>query len=333
MDDYPEIDEDGAPNTADVETYVVKDPEGATISWDLRGADAALFTIPGGVLRFVNPPDFENPRDVGGTDTATPNAQADDNDYVVVVRAIASRTSGHTGPAETLDTTVTVTVTDVDEDGDVVISLRQPEVAIRITASLTDPDGPDGAGLPVADTAITTGIVWQWEVSEVEKDVLDIDTNAHWGIAPGDGDDTVRYTPVGANLTNNPDTTTDDDPIDEGKYLRVTATYTDENGVDKMAREMSAYPVQARGLGAKNQSPDFEGDKVERSVAETAEVGDNVPGPVVATVVAPSETDVLTYGLRAVVTGTGVDADAMPPRRYRAGRRRRRCGRCCRLRH
>ncbi len=64
---------------------------------------------------------------------------------------------------------------------------------------------------------------------------------------------------------------------------------------------MSAYPVQAAGLGATNQSPDFEGDKVDRSVAETAEVGDDVDGPVVATVVAPSDTDILTYGLRAVV--------------------------------
>ena len=81
---------------------------------------------------------------------------------------------------------------------------------------------------------------------------------------------------------------------------------------------MSANPVQARGLGAKNQSPDFEGDKVERSVAETAEVGEDVPGPVVATVVAPSDTDILTYGLRAFASGdvgsTGVaepaDADA-----------------------
>ena len=49
--DYPEIDEDGAPNTAAVETYVGTDPEGDSISWDLRGADAALFTIAGGVLR------------------------------------------------------------------------------------------------------------------------------------------------------------------------------------------------------------------------------------------------------------------------------------------
>ena len=88
-------------------------------------------------------------------------------------------------------------------------------------------------------------------------------------------------------------------------------------GVDdpkKMARMMSANPVQAEGLGATNQSPDFNGDKVERTVAETAEVGDDVPGPVVATVVAPSNTDILTYGLRAFgaddVGDTGLTAPA-----------------------
>ena len=43
---------DGAPNTAAVATYVGTDPERDTISWDLRGADAALFTIDGGVLKF-----------------------------------------------------------------------------------------------------------------------------------------------------------------------------------------------------------------------------------------------------------------------------------------
>ena len=100
---------------------------------------------------------------------------------------------------------------------------------------------------------------------------------------------TVSYTPG--------DTATVD------RYLRVTASYTDGAGVvgdgTKMARMMSANPVQAEGLGKKNQSPDFKGDKVERTVAETAEVGDDVPGPVVATVVAPSNTDILTYGLRA----------------------------------
>ena len=305
---YAEIDEDGEPNTAAVATYVGTDAEGDTITWDLRGVDAALFSIDGGVLEFRAAPDYENPMD-GARAAIDMNGDDDENDpgeeefftdntYTVVVRAIASRESDDTGPAETVDTIVNVTVTDVDENGEVVISWLQPEVGIEITANLTDPDG----------NVNVTG--WQWAVSEVEADELDIDNDDHWGEAPGDGDDTATYEPDGADLT---DVQTDnDDLVDEGKFLRVTAEYTDQNDVDKMAHAMSAYPVQARGLGAKNQSPDFDGAMVERSVAETAAVGDDVPGPVVATVVAPSSTDILTYGLRAVVTA-GDDADVMPP--------------------
>ena len=309
---YPEIDEDGAPNTDTVATYVGTDPERATISWDLRGADASLFSIDDGVLKFRSAPDYEDRKDVVGDDTATRDADAGQNTYSVVVRAIASRASGDTGPAQTVDTRVDVTVTDVDEDGEVVISWLQPEVGEAITASLTDPDGPEGTDPPTT-TAITP-TSWKWEVSKVEENDLRIDNDDHWGDAPGGGDTTESYTPTGADLTNNPDTTTDDAPIDEGKYLRVTAMYTDENDSDKTAHAMSAYPVQARGLGAKNESPDFEGDKVELSVAETAEVGDDVPGPVVATVVAPSDTDILTYGLRTFVMddegNTGLTARA-----------------------
>ena len=290
---YPEIDKDGAPNTAAVATYVGTDPEGDTISWDLRGADAALFTIAGGVLQFVNSPDFEDPKDVAGANTATSLATAGDNVYDIVIRAIASRASGDTGPAETVDTTVAVTVTDVDEDGEVVISWLQPEVDDAtntdtnavIMASLTDPDGS------IED------VTWMWTVSEVEQGPLDVDNVDHWGTAPGNGNDSESYTP---------------DASDENKYLRATARYTDRNGAGKMERMMSAYPVQAAGLGATNQSPDFDGDKLDRSVAETAEVGDDVPGAVEATV-APSDTDILTYGLRAVVlTGNLADIDTMP---------------------
>ena len=303
---YPEIDKD-APNTAAVATYVGDDPEGGTISWDLRGADAALFTIDGGVLKFRAAPDYENPRDVGGLNTATATATASDNVYIIVIRAIASRDSDDTGPAETVDTPVAITVTDVDEKGEVVISWLQPEVGIAITASLTDPDGPDPVGVvdspenvPGTTAIPVAGATWTWKVSEIVQGSLDIDNDDHWGDAPGTGDQN-SYIPAGANLKD--DQAGNDTPIDEGKYLRVTASYTDGHGVTKMAHAMSAYPVQALGLGAKNQSPDFVGAKVERSVAETAEVGDDVPGPVVATVRAPSSTDILTYGLRAFTVG------------------------------
>ena len=126
----------------------------------------------------MNSPDFEDPKDRSGDNTATPDAtgtpdDTSDNTYSVVIRAIASRASDDTGPAEAVDTRVDVTVTNVDEDGEVVISSLQPEIDIPIMASLTDPDRG------------VTNVNWQWAVSKVAANVLDIDEDDHWGDAPG----------------------------------------------------------------------------------------------------------------------------------------------------
>ncbi len=68
-------------------------------AWSLSGADAALFAIDAaGALAFLDPPDFEQPRD---HDAAAPR----DNVYVVTVNATAD--NGETGAR-----TVRVTVTD-----------------------------------------------------------------------------------------------------------------------------------------------------------------------------------------------------------------------------
>ena len=88
--DYAEND------TAEVYTYTASDPEGAIITWSLSGDDAEKFSIDGGVLKFITPPDYEEPGDANT-----------DNDYLVTVVA----TDG-TNPDELA---VTVTVTDVNE--------------------------------------------------------------------------------------------------------------------------------------------------------------------------------------------------------------------------
>ena len=300
--DFPEI-KDGEPNTAAVATYVGTDPEGSAISWDLRGADAALFTIDGGVLKFMSAPDYENPKDVLGENTATfdSDAAATDNVYNIVVRTIASRASGYTGPAQAVDTRVNVTVIPVDEKGQVTISWLQPEVEEPIMASLTDPDGSSSANVPVDDTETVISPTWAWTVSKVALNEVDIGDDLHWEPALGDGASTGSYTPA-------------DSDVD--KLLRVTASYADLGGPDKTERAMSAMPVQAEGGGRVNGSPDFFGDKL-RSVPESAAVGSNVGRPVVASVPGgPSATDTLTYGLRAVITDdlgtTGVTMPTMP---------------------
>ena len=270
---YPEI-KAGAPNTDAVVTYIGADPEGARVSWDLKGADASFFTIDGGVLRFRTPPDFENARDRADTDdeTATPEALAD-GIYSVQVRAIAGRASDYTGPAQTVEFLVNVTVGDVDEPGTIVLSRLKPEVELaapdnvktitlpggdmatvtldtEIEATLYDPDA-------VTDdnpTGAVTDVVWAWTVSKVTQG-LDLGEEDDWEVPVGTPDNASTYTPrKGA---------TDSEPTDKGDYLRVVATYTDgtPSGVDDdigtninestndVVRVRSLYVVQKAGRG------------------------------------------------------------------------------------
>ena len=53
--------------TGSVAVYTADDPEGVAVKWSLSGADAADFTIEGGVLAFVKSPNFEKPTDRVGT--------------------------------------------------------------------------------------------------------------------------------------------------------------------------------------------------------------------------------------------------------------------------
>ena len=100
--------------------------------WSLSGPDGGLFTITGGVLRFIDPPDHENPADEGA-----------DNVYDLTLGV---------GAGETIESAdVMVTVTDVDEPGVVTLAPRRPELNTPLVAELSDPDGVRGA------------TVWQWE--------------------------------------------------------------------------------------------------------------------------------------------------------------------------
>ena len=265
--DYREIDEDGSPNTAAVVTFTGNDPEGARTTWDVRGADAVLFTINGGVLKFKKSPDYEDPKDeeVAADNNAvgdefegtTPGPlAAGDNNYEIVVRAIETRRLSDTGPAQTTSQRVTVRVTNVDEPGVVTINWLQPEIGVPITATLEDPDSP---------TTPPTGPTWAWTVSNVANP--DMMNDLHWR----NGNDASRtsdtYTPVAADT---PD-------ADFERYLRATVTtYTDGEGDDKTARAVSVEPVQAGGGGYENGSPEFENDIESRSVLETAAIGTRV---------------------------------------------------------
>ena len=110
--------------------------------------------------------------DFGGT---TPDADADLNTYSIVVRAIETRRSGDTGPAQTTSQAVTVNVTNVDEPGVVTINWLQPEIDVEIMATLEDPDNL---------TTAPTG-TWSWTVSNVRNP--DMMNDDHWRNGQGTG--------------------------------------------------------------------------------------------------------------------------------------------------
>ena len=282
------VDQD--PNTNGIQgaTYEAADPEDdrdadESLKWSLSGNDADLFCIGNGTtrqgdftageLRFKASPNFETPADAGHN-----------NVYNVTVVVTDSR-----GNTATRD--VVVTVTNVEEAGKVILSTVQPEDGEVLSTVLSDLDGR------------TTGVKWQWYRSE-GGDAANPETTAPvisglsllYSQAPDtsdwvliEGKTSATYTPVSADV---------------GKFLLVTATYTDrkrnvtaddsdtdEDETKDQARVASANAVQ--GPDTNNKPPkfpdldlDMAGDQKDqtREVAEGTAAGEDVGGndPVVA---------------------------------------------------
>ena len=144
--------------TRSVGAFHAYDQDGDAIRWSLGGPDADLFTIDGGVLRFRNPPNYEEPHSAAG------GRLADRNVYRVTIQA-----SGATHDVE-------VTVLDVDEAGTTSMDRPQPQVSRPLGASLSDED--DGV----------TGQTWQWAMSADGTTWTDIEgaTSPRRAPAPAD---------------------------------------------------------------------------------------------------------------------------------------------------
>ena len=93
---------------------------------------------------------------------------------------------------------MTITVTNEDEPGSLALPFEQPEVGIELDALLADLDGT------------VSGETWKWESSS--------DGQTNWDTISGAA--SASYTPVAADV---------------GRYLRVTAAYTDPQGPGKTA--------------------------------------------------------------------------------------------------
>ena len=156
--------------------------------------------------------------------------------------------------------TVTITVGNVDEAGTVTLSQSQPQVDTPLTATLNDPDG-----------VVVSTTTWKWEISPDETSWTTITDAA-----------LASYTPVSGDL---------------GKFLRVTASYTDGHGANKTAQ---AAPDDAvRAAPVTNAAPDFpSSENGARSVAENTAAGENVGAAVAAD--DGDSGDTLTYKLGGV---------------------------------
>ncbi|MYD53277.1 MAG: hypothetical protein F4W96_03070 [Chloroflexi bacterium] len=153
---------------------------------------------------------------------------------------------------------VVITITNIDEAGTVTLP-GTITAGQAVTAALTDHDGA------------TSNVTWQWSRGDTALGTF----------TPISGATSNPYTPVAADV---------------GKYLKVTASYTDPHGSGKSATSAASSQV---AVG--NVNPSFSNMTATRSVPENSGAAVNVGAAVAAT---PGDSDPLHYWL------TGTDASS-----------------------
>ena len=307
-------------------------------TWSLAGTDRGDFTISGGVLRFTNSPDFEQPADAGGN-----------NFYEVTVQATAG--------SHTREQALTVRVTGVDEPptltGPISVPLYDENSTTRVaTFTATDPEGKtvlwsvtgtdafdisnggvltfksppdyeaadshtvtvqasDGTTDP-ATQALTVTINNLDEAGSLtlSSEQPQVDAALTATLSDPDGASDIIW--LWERSSNRSTWTEIDDETsnsytpetgDISNYLRVRVTYTDGHGEpdSKSFQRMATNPV--RDEQGRNP-PQFPEPTTTRSVQENAAAGSPVGAPVTATDADEADKDLLTYTLS--------DADAGP---------------------
>ena len=202
---------------------------------------------------------------VNTPDFEDPQGSGGDNTYSVTVTASDGSNASQDSMQE-----LTIKVVNLEEPGVVTLSTRQPRDGIQLTATHTDPDGA------VAD------LTWQWARSPNG-------TNGWTDIVDEEDDE------VGKAATYTPG------EDDVGHFLRVTASYDDAQGDDKVADEVSANAVDEKlYVNAAPTFPDQDPDTPDAQTDQTREIAENSPvgTPVGDPVEAMDDPrDVLTYTL------------------------------------
>ena len=242
-------------DTSPVGWFRAYDQDGDPIRWSLGGPDADWFTIEGGVLRFREPPDYEQPHSAAG------GPWAERNVYRVTIEA-----SGGTHG-------VAVTVTDVDEVGKVTIDRPQPQVSRPLGANLSDED--DGV---LAQT-------WQWARSEYLTTWTDIKGATSPRRSPGPDDvgmflrATVTYTDkfgsrktasaVSANTVEAKTPSTNAAPSFAEQDDDVYTSYID------VARSVAENTAEGRPIGRRVSAVDPDDDILVYELLDTPDLEDD----------------------------------------------------------
>ena len=187
---------DAAENQTAVGTVVAVDDDSQdSVTYSLQGgADEAKFSLSAaGVLTFKTAPNYEFPTDVAST---APANEAMNNEYIVIVRA----TSGAGARQLTADQTVTVTVTDADD-----APTGRPTISGTVQVGKTLTASANG----IADEDSGLRLIrprWNYQWKRVDEST-DPDTITNIGTGP-----TYQLKVA-----------------DQGKKVRVTVSFTDEN--------------------------------------------------------------------------------------------------------
>ena len=231
-DNTPSFTSDATVNAAENQiaayTTVATDGDGDDLTYSLSGTDAALFTIDPatGAVRFIAPPDFENPSDAGRN-----------NVYDIVVTA-------SDGPNDA-NQPVAITVTNVNDNtpsftSDATASVTENRT-LAYTAMATDADGDDliyslsGTDATLFTINAATGEVRFREAPDFENpgdmdrdNVYDITVTASDNINDTNQDVAITVTNVNDNT---PSFTSDATAsVTENRTLAYTAMATDADG-------------------------------------------------------------------------------------------------------
>ncbi len=255
-------------DSSPVHRFTALDPEKTAITWDLEGVDEALFSITGGVLEFLSPPNFEDAKDSGGNN----------------VHNITVKVTDNTSKSATLP--VTVTVTNINEDPAFDAETATVDVAEGTAANrnigspfkATDEDRPDRLAYTLAGTDAASFNMVDSHSSGAQlrtKAVLDYETKDEYSVTilvrdgvddTGDpnvtADDTINVTITVTNVNENGEVTLSAQQPQED--VAITASLEDADGsmsgltwqwATASSRNGFSNTVTCPGIGSASYTP------------------------------------------------------------------------------